>query len=231
MVIPTLGTVRYCLRNFDKTGHKDYLKNIYDLSVWTCKKDDITKEHIVKLAERVEKTPPEILAILCHGEADEVDPFASRLKLGSGGISLLELMWRIPSLLGSTAMPAACETEMTPNRPNAIDEHISIAGTFLTKGCSQVLGTLWEAKEPLMKELIECAVSCRLSLWRVFQCLQIKWLHHKPKYEIDYTDEAWSLFKDYDPGILLHDIAPFRVVGYPVDSPLPNRQKISKAIE
>lgn len=89
-------------------------------------------------------SPPELLILICHGQADVANPFNSRLKLKDGDITHLDLLVAEKmNLKGSHVLLGACETDMAYPFSNILDDHVSISTAFLIKGSMSVLGTMW----------------------------------------------------------------------------------------
>ena len=88
--------------------------------------------------------PPEYLDVTCHGKADVINPFNSRLVLDKKDETYLNLLSRGNIFINSKIALGACETDLSPALSNAIDEHLSIATAFLSCGASEVLATMWE---------------------------------------------------------------------------------------
>ena len=107
-------------------------------------------ENFIKLKE----DPPGMLIILCHGKADTINPFFSKLLLKED-LTLIELASQDSFFSGNYVYIGACETDLMSPLDSPIDEHISIASILLQKGASEVLGTIWETKSDVNIYLIE----------------------------------------------------------------------------
>lgn len=89
-------------------------------------------------------SPPGLLILICHGQADVANPFNSRLKLKDGDMTHLDLLVAEKmNLKGSHVLLGACETDMAYPFSNILDDHVSISTAFLIKGSMSVLGTMW----------------------------------------------------------------------------------------
>ena len=148
------GTKRkILLKNFD--GHSFETVNGHSFeevkSRFSDYCDKATPEDLTNITD-----PPELLVILCHGQADQVNPFFAKLKLANGGITHLKILEseEKPSLSGSRVILGACETDLVPPLSDLLDEHLSMAVAFLGKGAREVLGTLWEVEAGKKEERI-----------------------------------------------------------------------------
>ena len=184
------------LRYFEKDNEKNVTQDILNNKDWTYTKDDFNKEDMDNFIETLKDKAPEILCLLCHGEADKVNPFNSKLKFGNGGLSCLDLQMASLNIKGTNVILAACETELTPEYNRMIDEHISIAGTFLTKKAACILGSLWECSAQLISEIISENFRNNASLLDTLQKMQSSWF-----------------MQDHSK---LYEFAPFKIIGYPI---------------
>lgn len=204
---------KYCCRNVGKSPKDKFYNNLIKDSSWTKKVDDADKDIFTKFGAESKK-PPDCLTILCHGVADEVFPVNSMLKLGSGGLSLIELQMADLNLTGTKVLLGACESELAPAKTTQIDEHLSLAGTFLSKGASLVFGSMWECKVPVAEELILEALKKEISVNQMLQEKQKEWITSKK------APELWlqgsEIFKGYPNSLMLYYIAPFKITGYPL---------------
>lgn len=131
------------LKRFEEYRYDD-IKDIVGEGNWFEKSEeyswDMIRDH-------------ECYVFLCHGEADPIDPFQSRLKL-SPPLSVKDiLIGESPNVWGSVIFIGACEADLMPPINEAIDEHISPSSAFLIRGAEAVVGTLWEAKCNHIEEL------------------------------------------------------------------------------
>ncbi len=68
---------------------------------------------------------PELLAVICHGRADTVNPFKARLLLESGAWTYLDIHNIDKRLENTQVILGACETDLTPPLMDVLDEHLS----------------------------------------------------------------------------------------------------------
>ncbi len=202
----------YCLRFF-QDEHENYLKRIFDEYPWKEKRDSARRDQLLEFVEIFREKSPQNLAIFCHGMAHETNPFDSKLRLGEEGVTLLDLHCMGLNLAGTRVFLGACETEMTPDKPSRLDEHLSLAGAFLTMGCAEVMGSLWRCKESMTHELIRDSLNTNPPLWKIVKCKQKKWMKDGWGNEKERRKhQIWPVQQR------LHYIAPFRAIGYPVQS-------------
>lgn len=95
------------------------------------------------------KARPKMMAIYCHGKADVVNPFWSKLLLKDNP-TLLEFSLSDYELPGTSMFLSACETDLVGPTDTPVDEHISMPTILLQKGVKEIVGTLWEAKTDAM---------------------------------------------------------------------------------
>lgn len=203
---------KYCCRNVGKSPRDKFYKNLIEYRSWTEKVDDADKDIFTKFATKFKKSP-DCLAVLCHGFADEVFPVNSMLKLGSGGLSLIELQMADLNLTGTKVLLGACESELAPVKTTQIDEHLSLAGTFLSKEASLVFGSMWECKVPVAEELILEALTKDINVYQMLQKKQKDWITRE-KAPVSWT-QGEEIFKGYPNSLKLYFIAPFKITGYP----------------
>jgi len=154
---------------------------------------------------------PKLLALRCHGLAHETDPFKSSLLLKDGKADLVEIQASGLDLTGTTLVSTACGTEMTPNRSSRIDEHVSLASTFLGLGCAQIVGALWSLDIRPAFQMMKAALDATEPLALVFSRLQQQWF--KDGGFADIPKEKWETFPEEHK---IHLLAPIRVIGYSV---------------
>lgn len=90
--------------------------------------------------------------LYCHGKASTANPFASRLMLDGGGLSLQKILAGEP--LAGRFILGACETDLVLPAVASLDEHFSISTGLLQRGAKEVLGTLWEVHENDVYDLL-----------------------------------------------------------------------------
>lgn len=148
---------------------------------------------------------PEILAIICHGHGDVINPFRSWLQLKNSGVSILDLLKYSAKLNGSRIMLGACESDMAPPMNQPVDEHISLSTIFLSHGASEVLAGLWDVGMTQVDELYSEIrdvknLSDALRIWQ--------------------RDEVKQWRNTEDSGkrndLIFYDLAPFRITGFNV---------------
>ncbi|NUN21989.1 MAG: CHAT domain-containing protein [Candidatus Jettenia caeni] len=136
------------LKNFPEYSYEELVSNS---TLWTSPvKDPASPDDLKTII-----ASPEMLVILCHGEADAVNPFNARLKLTGNGISHLEILQSTKMILkGSKIILGACETDLVPPLSDIMDEHLSIATAFLTNGTHEILGTMWQSRPEDIEDII-----------------------------------------------------------------------------
>lgn len=97
---------------------------------------------------------PFLLSLICHGIADNVNPFNSRL-LFTDPLSYLKLSQSSINIEGSKVFLGACEADLVPSLSSLPDEHLSFPAAFLMKGASEVLGALWIVKDVKVLDLLQ----------------------------------------------------------------------------
>lgn len=80
----------------------------------------------------------------CHGEADPVDPLASRLLVADGELTLADVLAR-PSAAYRLAVLSACETAV-PDRAR-LDEMIGFPGALMQAGVAGVVASGWPVRD------------------------------------------------------------------------------------
>lgn len=160
---------------------------------------------------------PHLVVILCHGEADPLNPYNARLLLKPEGQGLThgELVVRLKNRIeGAKIVLGACETDLAPAKQRFGDEHLSLATAFLQEGASEIAGNLWRVMDTLLEELLEHIVqNMNISLFRLIREKQIDWWNSGLVIENSDT----TVRTVTDPATKLYLLAPFRVVGFPED--------------
>jgi hypothetical protein len=117
--------------------------------------------------------PPRNLAILTHGTAHPVNPFASALLFEGVPLRLLDLLAAPQTkmnLTGSRVVLGACETDMMLPQTVLADEHLSFAAAFLQKGAGQVISGLYEVHSIYIQDLCVNCITDKppidFSLWQ-----------------------------------------------------------------
>jgi len=82
------------------------------------------------------------ISFFCHGQADYVNPFNSKLKLFPD-LTLADLAYK-EDFQGSTVFVSACETDLMGPINAPLDEHLSLAQILFNRGARSVLGTIYE---------------------------------------------------------------------------------------
>ena len=82
------------------------------------------------------------ISFFCHGLADYVNPFNSKLLL-TPNITMADLAYK-EDFQGSTVFVSACETDLMGPIDAPLDEHLSLAQILFNRGVHSVLGTLYE---------------------------------------------------------------------------------------
>lgn len=145
-------------------------------------------------------SPPKVLIILCHGKADMVNPFNSRLELNKGDATHLQILKNI-NLKGSVVFLGACETELVPPFFSPPDEHLSLTSAFMINGAFCIVGVLWEVSAG--------------DVDRVFA----RFLNNKNFDKLNKELKAWQYNELFKNGKLkkgdFYWIIPFRIVGLP----------------
>ena len=150
-------------------------------------------------------SPPKLLILFCHGKADVVNPFNSRLELKDGDITHLDLLTaERMNLKGSHVVLGACETDMAYPSSNFIDDHVSISTAFLIKGTSEVLGTMWIVYFNKVGEILDRWIQNRNGT-NFFLAVN-KW--QKEQIEI------WK--KKNRNAVVFYQTVVFRVIGFPL---------------
>ncbi|MCF6147502.1 MAG: CHAT domain-containing protein [Candidatus Kuenenia sp.] len=135
------------LKNFEEHDQR-YFKDVVTMD-WDLKRIAASHEDLKKV------NSPELLTILCHGEADMVNPFRSKLKLVNGGITHLEILKYVNGVKDTQIILGACETDLVPPLSDVMDEHTSVATAFLIKKARGILGTMWEVDPIVVEGMIE----------------------------------------------------------------------------
>jgi hypothetical protein len=90
------------------------------------------------------ENPPKFLAIISHGEAHPINPFASCLLDGDKPwVTVQGILFGRMNITGSKVALAACEADLVPPLSSTVDEHLSVSTAFLQKDVAELFGTLW----------------------------------------------------------------------------------------
>lgn len=152
---------------------------------------DATPRAVLDYLEK-SPNPPRLLALLCHGATNPINPFLSCLLLNRKRLTHLELRRTNFKLNGTSVVLGACESDMVSESSSPMDDPLSLATAFLLKGVSSVTGNLWKVEANLQQQVVDALRKespCHC-LWK----LQNLWL----------TEQR-----------LLFYLAPFRVIGAP----------------
>jgi len=107
-----------------------------------------------KSSDITDVMPVSALAIRCHGEADIINPFFSKLKL-KDNLRLMDIAGTDKKAFSGTRIfLGACETDLTPPLDTPLDEQLSMAAMFLNRGARAVIGTMWEAEDKHVRKLL-----------------------------------------------------------------------------
>jgi|LGOV01.1.fsa_nt_gb hypothetical protein len=170
--------------------------------------DNDVKEYLNKISI------PHLLAILCHGEADPLNPYNSRLVLKRKGLTHGELVQLKNRMEGTRVVLGACESDLAPENQSFIDEHLSLATAFLQKGAVEIAGNLWRVGDTILKELIESVMqNGGESLFNLIRAKQKAWW----KNEIEIIINGVKVETITDSATKLYLLSPFRVIGFPED--------------
>lgn len=203
----------HCLRAYAKPEDDEtYFKEYFDKLTLKDdnKKDKASKDDFIQLEKNSKTAPPKWLIFLCHGKANEVEPFKSALKLCGFEVSMLEILSSGLDLTGSKIMMSSCETELAAKGKSVVDEHLTVASSFLTKGATLILGSMWEISEFPTREIMEEAFKDKEPLWEIVKKKQVSWLKSMPEY---WPNEGEGLAEWNDKKF--YYIAPFKIIGYP----------------
>ena len=101
----------------------------------------------------------------------------------------------VSDLKKSKVILTACESDLVSGSFGLIDEHLSLANVFLSKGASEVLGALFECSSNIALDLIlEAKNNSKTPLYEILQNKQKEWTEKKES---------------------IDEIAVFRVMGFP----------------
>lgn len=182
----------YIVKKFDKDYYDKLMKGIKWKNVINSDNPPDNLESLCSLS-----APPGFLVILCHGKADNINPFNTKLMLRNNPTHLEITKLKI-KLNGSRVVLGACETDLVPPLSDIIDEHLSILTTFLNKGAYEILGTLWVVDPDIIEDAVisRCSTSNNLmnAIWE-FQKDNIN----------DFLLDLLDLF----------NYLPFRIIGMP----------------
>jgi hypothetical protein len=92
------------------------------------------------------------LILLCHGHCDSSNTFRTHLKLCDSNLTIYDIVRDQHDFDGTRLFIGACESEMVPPVKLSVDEHFSIAATFLLKKVSTVVASLWEVNSKIIDE-------------------------------------------------------------------------------
>lgn len=149
------------------------------------------------------KNPPELLVILCHGEADLVNPFSAKLHLAEGGITHREILDSKLYINNSIVILGACDTDLVPPIATSLDEHPSLNTAFLTKGARGVVGTLWKIEVKKMETFILRLDNLSARSSNVVYIIR------------DLQKEATEKWKQKRKPEVLYESMCFKAIGYP----------------
>lgn len=132
--------------------------------------------------------PPYFLSITCHGIADAVNPFFSKLKLKTH-LTLAEFAGSPLTFSSSVIFLSACETDLMSPIDAPLDEHLSMASMFLSKKTHSVIGTMYELypEKSMVRRLLsefkqknfEALFDIQYDLWdRFIKSRENIWLYH-----------------------------------------------------
>lgn len=164
------GDGDYLFKNYKEYDFYD-LKECID---WNNITDPINQTELQQLTIH-----PNRLFFLCHGIADTINPFNSKLLLDNSSLAYRDVPNLKMNLNGSKIFLGACETDLLPPQTNTIDEYLSISSAFLSKGASEVLGTMWVIPDVVVErvfiELIQPNDSDCDTLQKIQKNLISKW--------------------------------------------------------
>ena len=156
-------------------------------------------------------TNPELLVFLCHGKADPVNPYNSRLLLRKRNLTHADLVRLLDKMPGTRVFLGACETDMSPSKQKFGDEHLSISTAFLQKGASEIAGGLWQVAPAVAGQMVEhiCADKKRPLVEVVWEKQKDWWYNG-----IQYVEDGKTKTEN-DSLKKLYYLSAFRVIGLP----------------
>jgi hypothetical protein len=134
----------YMVKNYDRHNFRTLIRK----ATWVNIPDSTNPSTPDNLDSILSISPkPQSLVILCHGKADIVNPFNSKLLLNGNIKNCLDILNAGLNLMGSRVFLGACETDFVPPLTDTIDEHLSISTAFLNRDAQAIVGTLWEVAD------------------------------------------------------------------------------------
>lgn len=190
--------------NFRTTEEKSEFDGL--LTSWIgYPKGDATPEALVNYFKTcVEDISPRVCAILCHGEANQANPYLSSLQLCEKDLTHLDLRIEKFELNGTCVVLGACETDMASPIQGFADEHLSLASAFLSMGVSSVIGNLWKVGASQQKKLLEMITESTHPPFEVLRDQQQEWLNAYKKSKKQEKENFGPFF-----------FLPFRILGIP----------------
>ncbi|MBL0717013.1 MAG: CHAT domain-containing protein, partial [Desulfosarcina sp.] len=172
------------------------IKNIVERNDWSnSKREENTPDDFFAALKEL-PNPPDLLVLYCHGQSDFVNPYNSRFVL-NGDLTHQRLAQdlSVSDLKKSKVILTACESDLVSGIFGLIDEHLSLANVFLSKGASEVLGALFECSSNIALDLIlEAKNNSKTPLYEILQNKQKEWAEKEES---------------------IDEIAVFRVMGFP----------------
>ena len=177
----------------------DAVKDIVERNDWSNSKRKKNTPDDFFAALKNLHNPPGLLVLYCHGQSDFVNPYNSRFVMEGDNLTHQRLAQdlSVSDLKKSKVILTACESDLVSGRFGLIDEHLSLANAFLSKGASEVLGALFECSPAISLDLIiEAKNNSKKPLYEILQNKQKEWAEKKMPIDED-------------------EIAVFRVMGFP----------------
>ena len=175
----------------------DAIKDIVGRSDWSNSKRKKNAPDDFFAALKKLKNPPGLLVLYCHGLSDFVNPYNSRFVMAEDNLTHQRLVQNLSvfDLKKSKVILTACESDLVSGSFGLIDEHLSLANAFLSKGASEVLGALFKCSPAISQDLIiEAKNNSKKPLYEILQNKQKEWAEKKRSIDA---------------------IAVFRVMGFP----------------
>ncbi len=196
----------------DSDAFQEIYKKWPNTSPENLKKEKAKAEDVKNYLENINN--PALIAIISHGQADQQNPYNSRLILKGKDLRHSEIVsLKNASMKGTKVILVACESDLAPSRQSYGDEHLSMAAAFLGKDASEIAGTLWKAADKLLAQVLESILN-DMDKKPLFQLIREKQKGWR-KSGIVIKQANGKEIKITQEGIVLYLLSPFRVIGFP----------------
>jgi len=138
-----------------------------------------------------------LVHLACHG-AFSADPQASLLRLGSGALTVQDLVLRLSAVATPPVFVALNACESARSEVAAPEQSLGFPSVFISHGVRAVLATLWPVDDPRAKDIAESFYRNWASGMTAGQAFTATMATFRSKLPLSTTVDAFCLYGDRD---------------------------------